>query len=694
MTGLVALATTTLFLPGAAALPVAAADSPHASHARHPLVRAEVARPKPSPPPRLHPLNGAVGKTKSPQALAAGKVALRPLVIALDKDDFGLPTWKSVLDKVGTPYDVLLARSEPLTAAKLTRPDGTGRYNAILLTDNALLYPDGNGDYVSALDATEWQTLWTYESTYQVRQAALYMSWGTFPEDYCLRAGTEGGVEDPVQATLTSAGAQFFDYLKAGAQIPISDSYVYRSKLATGCGAQPLLTLGSDVLGVLSRSADGRERAGLTFSSNEYLVQTDLLGYGLLRWATRGVFVGEQRHWINADLDDWFNYSDHLYPDGHLETDPGFRLGGVEAASVNAQQVALRDTYPLASGFTLNLPYNGGDLDPDAPSKCSALDTPDPLTSFSRCLADKFRWINHTVTHPEMNFTDFDDSLEEIEDNLEIGEDAGLNVPTEVLKTPAYSGLGVYNPDPNAPDTDPPTDFGLAKSNPEMLEAAAEAGVKYLHGNMSFASHRPTCFNCGISHPMEPGLMIVPDWPTNIGYQTTAPAEQTLFYNRLYGPNGRFPFHDHDLNYQEIVDYESDVALQHVMTGSVYSHTLHQGNLHQYVPGRSLTFDWLQATVAKYSAKYQVPLKNPDWLTLAGYVKARTDHFAELSAKSDPVWDKATNAITYTPTRAGSLFLTGTTGATGTSERYGTDTITQFTTVKGRSLTATAAPRT
>ncbi|MBE1461855.1 hypothetical protein [Kibdelosporangium phytohabitans] len=695
MTGLVALATTTLFLPGAAASPAAADAHPHGSHGRHPLIRADVARPQPSPAPRLYPVNGAVpAKTKNPQVLAGTKVALRPLVIALDNADFGLPTWKSVLDKVGTPYDVLLARSEPLTAARLTRPDGTAKYNAILLTDNALLYPDGNGDYVSALDAAEWQTLWTYESTYQVRQAALYMSWGTFPEDYCLRAGTEGSVGTPVQATLTGAGAQFFDYLKPTAQIPISYSYVYRSKLAPGCDAQPLLMLGTDVAGVLSRSADGRERAGLTFSSNEYLMQTDLLGYGLLRWATRGVLVGEHRHWINADLDDWFNSSDHLYPDGHLETDPGFRLGGVEAASVNAQQVALRELNPLAAGFTLNLPYNGGDLDPEAPARCSAVNTPDALTSFSRCLASSFRWINHTVSHPELNFTSLAVSRAEIGDNLAIGREAGLTVPTEVLKTPAYSGLGVYNPDPNAPDTDPPTDFGLAKSNANLLNAAADLGVKYLHGNMSFNSHKPSCFNCGIYHPLKPSLLIVPDWPTNIGYQTTAPAEQTLFYNSLYGPNGRWPYHDHDLTYQEMLDYESDVALQHVMTGSAYAHTLHQGNLHQYVPGKSLTFDWLQATITKYSAKYRVPLKNPDWMALAGYVQARTAHFAELAAKSDPVWDKTAKTVTYTPAKTGSLFLTGATSSTATSDRYGTDTITQFTTAAGKPITATATPRT
>ena len=72
-------------------------------------------------------------------------VALRQLVIATGQDDFGLTAWRSVLDTIGTPYDVLLAGAEPLTPDRLVRPDGTGRYNAVLLSNGALLkaMPDG-----------------------------------------------------------------------------------------------------------------------------------------------------------------------------------------------------------------------------------------------------------------------------------------------------------------------------------------------------------------------------------------------------------------------------------------------------------------------------------------------------------------------------------------------------------------------
>jgi hypothetical protein len=665
----------------------------HGDHAHgHPVIRAAVARPKPAPPPRLPVVNGslstaAAGSGTGPDFQNVNlltKVGLRVLVIATDDSDFGLPTWKAVLDRIGQPYDVLLAKSQPLRADQLVNNDGTGKYNAILLTDNSLI-----SDGVSALDQAEWNALWAYERSHEIRQVALYSAYGTFPEDYCLRPGSEGPVSTPVQATLTSAGAQFFDYLAGTARIPVSDSYAYRSRIAPGCAAQPLLTVGADVLGVTARTADGRERAALTFSSNQFQVHTDLLGYGLLRWATRGVFVGEQRHWLNVDVDDWFNHTAHLYPDGHLETSPGFRLSGPEVPATHAQQVSLRDRFPVAGDFNLNIPYNGGLLNPAAPSRCSATGTPDPLTSFSRCMGNNFRWVNHTITHPAMDFTTYARNVTEIRDNLPIARNAGLVVPTEVLKTPGYSGLGVYSETPLAPLTD----FGLGASNPALLQAVRDLGVKYLHGNMSFESHRPSCFNCATPHPLQTGVSVVPDWPTNVGYQVTTPPEETYLYNSLYGPNGQFPTHPRNLTYEEILALEAEVGLQHVLDGSVYSHTFHQGNAHHYAPGKSLMFDWIEAVVSQYSSYYKVPLRSPDWVKLAEYANARNAHFNEIRTGPDPVWDKVTNIVTVNADTTGTLFLTGAGVATVPSDRYGTDLISQAAVRPGLPQILLAQPR-
>src|SRR4051794_13685232 len=59
-------------------------------------------------------------------SVAGDEVALRQLVIATGPDDVELPAWEAVLDRIGTPYDVLLAGAEPLTRRRLVRDDDVG----------------------------------------------------------------------------------------------------------------------------------------------------------------------------------------------------------------------------------------------------------------------------------------------------------------------------------------------------------------------------------------------------------------------------------------------------------------------------------------------------------------------------------------------------------------------------------------
>jgi hypothetical protein len=638
----------------------------------------------------------AAADSDAAMALAAaptGKVALRALVVAVDGDDWGVDTWKATLDRVGAAYDVLHSRTTPLTADGLVRADGTGRYNAILLTNNSLLYPDDLGGFVSGLDANEWNLLWAYERDFGVRQATLYNSYGTWPEDYCMRSGSEGGVGGTqLPISLTAAGAAVFHDLNPTAMIPIQDSYVYRNQIDPVCDGQAVLTAGADVLGVLTTSTDGRERLALTFTSNQYLLQAHLLTYGLFRWASRGLFLGELRHSLNVDVDDWFNSSDHLYADGTLETDPGFQMTGHDAYNTRTQQTALRKKYPLATGFTMNIAYNGGDADMSATNQCYPDGGIDQLTSTTRCIRDSLRWINHTLTHPKMNFTDYATSKYEISQNLKVAQTFKFTNNSIILKTGEYSGLGVYHPDPTN-DIDPPTDYNvgcavpLCASNREMLRAARDLGVKYLHGNMSFKSHQPSCFNCSIVHGLMPALTVVPDWPTNIAYFSTTPEEETYFYNSFYGPNGKFPYWPRNLTYDELMDYEATQALNHMATGSIYSHTFHISNLRDYGGGRTLTTDWLDRVLAKYTALYKVPVQNPAWPALAKYTAHRNAHVKQLVSGVDAVYDAGANTVTVRSPVAGAVTVSGATTTGFTT--YGSEVSAQITLVANTPVTFT-----
>jgi hypothetical protein len=631
----------------------------------------------------------------APRALGAAvgsndRVALRALIVATDTADFGVPTLKTTLDRLGMAYDVLYDATDPITTGTLVRSDGVGKYNAILLTNSMQIY-ESNGSYLNGLDSSEWNILWAYERNFGVRQVALYTSYGTWPENYCLAGTSEGGVGDtPLNASLTTTGAGVFDYLKATAQIPVVQSYVYRTTITPGCSADPVLTAGSDVLGVRSTSSDGRERLALTFTSNQYLLQSDLLVYGLIRWATKGLFLGEQKHFLNVDIDDWFNTSDHYYPDGHVEYDPGFQVSAHDMVNLDNQQTALRTAHPQAAGFTFNLAYNGGDIDPFAGNQCSPDGDATQLTATTKCLATHFRWLNHTLNHPELNFTDLATTTAEISNNRTAGAAIGLTAPDDVLKTPEYSGLGVYNPNPDN-DTDPPVDHGLGASNPALIQAAENLGIKYFHGNMSFPSQVPADFNTNIPHPMDTSIGIVPDWPTNIAYFTTTPDEETHFYNSFYGPNGKFPYWPTDRNYAEIVDYEAGIGLQHVASGAINTHTFHIANVRDYGSGNTLVMDWVDSVLDKYESHYSVPLLTPDWDSLAAYTSLRNAHFAELRGGVDPIYDRVSGTVTVSSPVAGTVQVSGVQASN--SSTYGTDISAPVAVTAGTPVILTAVPR-
>ncbi|GIF68784.1 hypothetical protein Ais01nite_68190 [Asanoa ishikariensis] len=681
------------------------ADGDH----QHAVLRGAVAAPKAVPGKPLPKVSGTVavrpslpllpaprgltGPTRTSTALLVPpKLQLRALIVGVDAADWGVATWKQTVDRVGAAYDVLYSKTAPLTAADLVGVDGVGKYNAILLTSSSLLYDAGGGSFVSGLDATEWNTLWAYERDFAVRQAVLYTSYGAWPEDYCLTASSEVSVGDtPLSATLPAAGQALFDDLKTTAVVKIQQSYVYKTRIAAGCAASSILQSGADILGVQTTSTDGRERAALTFTSNQYLMQSNLLAYGLFRWASRGMYLGDQKHYLQVDIDDWFNSADHYtLPNGTIVTDPPYQVSGHDAYNLRQRMNNLRSWFPLANGFTFSLAYNGADADLTAVSGCSPNGGIETLTATSRCLRTYFRWLNHTYTHPELNFTTYAESAAEITQNRTLATTFSMSQPNTVLKTGEYSGLGVYNPDPND-DVNPPTDYGLGASNLNFLQAARDNGVQYVHGNMSFASHVPSCFNCGIDHPLEPSIMIVPDWPTNIAYHTTTPDEQTHFYNGFYGPNGRFPFFPVDQTYAQMKDYETNVALSHVATGSIYTHTFHIANVKDYGGGETLVTDWAHMVMQKYSALYKVPLLCLDWATLATNVKNRTRHMAVKAAGAKAVYDPSTGTIEVSSPTAGPLIVTGASAAGYTT--YGAERTSTLTMAAGGTTTVIASPR-
>ena len=600
------------------------------------------------------------------------RVALRLLVVSATATDPGLAAWEDLLQRLGTPFDTFIAADEPLTRDLLVAPDGGGRYYGVLLADGSLSHRVGDS-WQSAFSADEWALLWAYERDYRVRQVALYSYPGTAPEDYGLRlVGTMDVGENALSASLSPAGQKLFSYLRPDALLPVRQARVFLAARVAQ-SAEPLLTdEAGHVLAALAPSGDGRERLVLTVAQGPQLLHTQLLGYGLVRWVTRGLFLGERRVFLQVDVDDWFQESYRWNPATKTAGPERFRLSARDALAARAQQQKLRAAHPRARSFALTLAFVGFKADLAAPASCdpaalSAPDNPDPLTSATRCVADHFNWLNHTFTEQVQDSSDYAAARADIEQNNQVAAALGLKrYSPSVLLTSGHSGLGYYPPEA-------PVDHGLAASNIHLLRAAKDAGVRFLGANRSVPSQSARCAGCGVAHPLEPDLLLVPRYPTNVFVSTTTPAEAVSAYNSVYGPQGSAARWSEDLSYEAYLNEDTDVALRHLLTFSPYPHFFHQANLHEYAPDRSLVFDWLDALLTKYDRLYTLPLVTLPWDALGEYVAARTA-FEDMNVEA--VWNRKTHELRVSAPRAGPVFLTG--AKTGDSVRYGEDVISSF----------------
>jgi hypothetical protein len=683
----------------------------------------------------------------TPQATGpnVGKVELKVLVMYAGKDpavstdpnqeDIGLPVWTSMLQAIGIPYDTFNGLKQTLTSQALINDDGVGKYNAIFLTNGALVYQeDATLDrWNTSLSPDEWNLLWQYERDYKVRQAALYIYPNYVanlpsanPEDYCLRyngftnTNLVGGT--PVEAQLTADGQQVFDYLKQDLKFRIENSWLYRSKPPSAsvepkcAGTKVLLRLPADgsALAVTTTSEDGRERIATTFAHNFVFLPAQLMAYGMVRWATKGMFLGERHLYLTVDVDDHFNRTDRRLSNGTLDP-AGFRISPQDFWAAYQIQQSLRSKYPLAARFVTNLAFNGDDegelagARPKSPTICDVSDARlnnpmtddfDGLTSLTKCLSGKFRWLNHTLSHQNMDFVEdagYAIAKREIVENNRIADELGITFPKSILKSGELSGLGYRKPNKNDPNGIK-EDFGLASSNTQLLQAAKDAGIKVLHSNLSVCGQNPSpisrpgfcgtptlaqlnqmCMNCGQVHPLEPSLFLVPVRPNGVAFFTTAPDEAVSYYNVLYGLNGIFPFPlpgpRRDFTYQEMVELEADFVLRnHLLPGAINSNFFHQGNLREYAAGKNLVYDWVERVLQKYSALYTLPLRTPSWHVIVQYVQDRNSHFANLrNSGFKVILDPASNTLSVSGAKGGALFVTGT--AVGRYETYGSDTI-------------------
>lgn len=599
------------------------------------------------------------------QAITANPnlLALRLLIITAGTSDPSLDAAKAMLGQAGVPYDVLDATVTPLTDSTLMATDGSGLYQGVVLTNNSLVYQNSSGGYQSALTSVQWTTLWQYEQTFKVRQISMYTYPSFYPEDYGLRY-IDGSASGSADVTPV-AGQTVTSDLRAGAVIKVRNAYNYPATAlpssqwaAAGLSSvQPILSDAANpsrVFAATSTTTSGRERLALTMAHNQYFLHSQLLGYALVNWVTKGLYLGEYRRYNQVDIDDWFLFGDRYNAATKTISPDSFRMSASDALAFRDQQTAIQNTYDVARNFRFAVAFNGGGANTAAPLSCDPqVKSADPLTSVTKCLSNTFNWISHTRDHEYMDFLSTADSTTQIAGNQTIASTLGLVRSANSLITGNMSGLGYYN---SAGDG-PATNYGLGASNTNFLTAAVSANVQYLASNHSVNGQwDANCPTCGIYHPLSPSILLIPRWPTNIFYYATTPNEITTSYNAVYAPGGTLAYWDHALSYAEILDKESDTAISHILSGAAFPHYMHTDNLYQYAPGKSIAADWENALLTKYSKLSTLPMSTLNWDALGQYVALRTGY---MKNNVRAVLNVANQEVTITAPSGGSVYATG-----------------------------------
>src|SRR4051794_8441023 len=400
-----------------------------------------------------------------PVALAAGptrigpgqRVDLRVLLISADGSEPGFGAWKAALDREGVPYDTLVAtQAAPLSDAQLADYGADhARYQGVILAGGdlgaAVTNPDATTSFLSAFSDAEWATLAKFERTFGIRQVSDY----TAPSPAHGLLAVPGATTDGQVGTLTAAGHAAFPYLKDTVAIADDDpntaeTFGYAAKPADPAAWQTLLAgpaADTAFLGIYTHPDDGREEMVMTVASNQFQNHNQLLRDGMLNWVTRGVFLGYARNYLELDVDDVFLPDDKWDAAANVtdyRPEAAIRMTGADVANAVA--------WEHQTGLRMNLVYNMGGV--------TEFDGGDLLPAL-QANRNEFRWINHTLQHPNLDcsttgYITNQITANQAQFNAQIGPGlaAGLNNPSELV-TGEHSGLA--NTRPGNPGTlDPP----------------------------------------------------------------------------------------------------------------------------------------------------------------------------------------------------------------------------------------------
>lgn len=377
------------------------------------------------------PASGGLGAPLSKAAVVGGQgssVEMKVLVMSAEGTAPSFAAITSILDQIGVPYDKIVlkgAGATPFDANTLSDGSGNGKYQGIILETGDLPYEATPGFFPSAMTAAQWAILRQYQFDFGVRSATMFTAPTAFRPDVngvqldltygLINSGDAVPSTDAnaVTVTFTATGQQVFSYLNTANSIllknaPTATLFTYPSTPVSNTTAVSLLqaTDGKSLASIYT-APEGWQNLTLSADNNPELTHSLLLGYGIVNWVTKGVFLGSRKVYLSAQPDDVFIPDDLWNP--ATNTTPGGNLRhrntGVDYNSLAAWQTALNSNTQTAS-IKLEMPFNGVGYNTTDPAYLNPGETTDTLSPAVRANPDVFRWINHTWDHSSLNPSD------------------------------------------------------------------------------------------------------------------------------------------------------------------------------------------------------------------------------------------------------------------------------------------------
>src|SRR6185503_1559680 len=246
--------------------------------------RAQAAEPLPPPPVLKMPVSSKpLAAITSPKISIATKqatfaaavipsVQMKILVLAGAPDEISYQAITTFLTQIGVPYRGVAASTLTPDAQGnrlsnfplVDTATGQGLYQGIIETNSNFSVCDPTCR--TLLSAADFSALDNYASQFGVRVVSYY----TWPEAKWGLSANDGGAghssSNPLNVTVTAAGASIFSYINTANAIPVGGSgsgsiWAYLASTVAGAGetTTPILKVGSSTVGVTHTTADGRE---------------------------------------------------------------------------------------------------------------------------------------------------------------------------------------------------------------------------------------------------------------------------------------------------------------------------------------------------------------------------------------------------------------------------------------------------